>query len=209
MLGDDAWVGFRAGQILLLMLPVLLARFLWTLRSSPGGPLLTIAAIVAILVAGLPTTVIDEFNAQDIHNTHMGSGFRWTVTLSPAQQEALDWIRTRTPENAIVQMEPIVRGRDEWSLIPSFAERRMAAGVPISLLAVPDYAERSKEVQRLFETGDATAAAGIAHHWRIGYIYVDQTDREAYPAGVDKFVKAPQYFEVAFQNAEAAVYRVR
>ena len=208
-LGDDAWIGFRAGQILLLMLPVLLARFLWTLRSRPAGPILTAAVVALILVCGVSTTLIDEFNAQDVHNTHMGSGFRWTVTLSRAQQEALDWIRTRTAETAVVQMEPIVRGRDEWSLIPSFAERRMAAGEPISLLAVPDYAERSQQIKRLFQTDDAAAAANIARHWHISYVYADATDFAAYPAGVEKFARAPQYFEVAFQNAEAIVYRVR
>ena len=55
--------------------------------------------------------------------------------LSPGQQEALAWIRSHVPEEAIVQMEPVVRGRDQWSLIPTFAGRRMAAGMPISLSA--------------------------------------------------------------------------
>ena len=56
-----------------------------------------------------------------------------------------------TPPAAIVQMDPTARGRTTWSLIPSFAQRRMAAGLPISLLGgtAPDteYADRSIRVQ--------------------------------------------------------------
>ena len=48
------------------------------------------------------------------------------------------YARTRRA-TAIVQMEPMVRGREHWTLIPSFAGRRMAAGLPISLLPLPEY----------------------------------------------------------------------
>ncbi len=39
------------------------------------------AAIAATLLIaiGLPTTLIDDFNAQDIGNREMGPGFRWTI----------------------------------------------------------------------------------------------------------------------------------
>jgi len=208
ILGDAAWVGFRAGQILLLMLPILLARALWIVRGLPAGRLLTAALVVAVLVSGLPTTIIDEYNAQDIHNQGMGAGFRWTVTLSAAEQEALLWIREHTPETAVVQMEPIVRGRDEWTLIPAFAERRMAAGLPISLVARPEYQRRSNEIKTMFEEVDPHDAWTIAHHRRIDYIYVDAQDRKAYPAGTEKFDRAPVLFERVFGNAEVEVFRV-
>ena len=75
------------------------------------------------------------------------------------------------PADAIVQMEPILRGRAHWSLIPTFAERRMIAGLPISLLPTPDYHERSARVQRVFQTSDAREAAQLARELGIGYLY--------------------------------------
>jgi hypothetical protein len=208
-LGDADWVGFRAGQILFLMLPVLIARLLWTVRAQSGGRLKVAVVMALILAAGLPTTIIDEYNAQDITNHDLGAGFRWTVTLSADEQEALTWVRTHVPEEALVQMEPIVRGRDEWSLIPSFAERRMAAGLPISLVATPEYRERSEQVRAMFMTRDAQDAWRMATRLRIAYVYADATDIQAYGDGARKFASDARYFEPVFSNAEAAVYRVR
>ena len=66
------------------------------------------AAVAATLLIaiGLPTTLIDDFNAQDIGNREMGPGFRWTIMLTPEEQEAYRWIRTQTPPKAIVADGP-------------------------------------------------------------------------------------------------------
>ena len=129
-----------------------------------------------ILAVGLPTTLVDTWNAQDISNQRQASEFRWTIVVTPAQQEAFRWIRANTPEDAIVQMEPMLRGREHWTLIPSFAGRRMAAGLPISLLPLPEYQERSERVRTLFATPNADEAAEIAHRLRLDYLYVDRDD---------------------------------
>ena len=75
-LSEASWVGFRAGQILLLMLPMLVARPLW--RLSRRSPWPAVALSILILAAGLPTTLIDTYNAQDISNRRQGPGFHWT-----------------------------------------------------------------------------------------------------------------------------------
>ena len=62
--------------------------------------------------SALPTTVIDATNAQDVDDLDAGQGFHWTLVLHPEEQQALHWIRTMTPPNALVQMEPTVRDRD-------------------------------------------------------------------------------------------------
>ena len=108
-LSEGSWVGFRTGQILLLMLPVLIARLLSVVAESTAAG--AVAFSLVILVAGLPTTVIDTYNAQDIWNRQPGPGFRWTIPVTAAQQAAFTWVRSHLPEDAIVQMEPIVRGR--------------------------------------------------------------------------------------------------
>jgi hypothetical protein len=202
-ISDASWVGFRAGQVLLVSIPVLLARTLENLSRIPR-----LALVACIIVIGLPTTAIDTYNAQDIGNRRPGPGFRWTIWVTPPQQEAFSWLRANTTDQDIVQMEPIVRGREHWTLIPSFAGRRMAAGQPISLLPLPEYRERSEQVRRLFATGSVAEAVAIAHGLRIDYLYVDEEDIRAYPEGTKKFEEHPQQFQRVFANGEVRIYKV-
>ncbi len=170
---DQAWVGFRAGQMVLVALPPLLAMGLSTAWTRRGLRAVTGAAFAALFLLGLPTTVIDAYNAQDVTNHDAGPGFRWTVVLDPAQQQALTWIRRTTPRDAVVQMEPVSRDRESWSLIPTFAERRMAGGLPISLMNVPEYQATSARIEEMFATASPAEASAIAHALHIDYIYVD------------------------------------
>jgi hypothetical protein len=181
------------------------------LFGAPQRPLtkrLVVAAGLIFLLAGAPTTVIDAYNARDIDNVHPGPGFHWTLVLSRDQQGAFAWIREHTPRSVVVQMEPMVRQRDSWSLIPSFAQRDMAAGLPISLLRIPEYQTRSEAVKVIYSCEDPQEASRIANSMHIGYLYVDVTDRRAYP-GVAKFDSSPQFFRPVFRSGEVAVYAVR
>jgi uncharacterized membrane protein len=204
---DQFWIGFRTGQLFFVLVPALVARGLITLWQ-PGLRPVAIVVVVTVLAAGLPTTIVDAHNAQDVDNRRMGPGFHWTVVLSPAEQEGLAWIRAQTPADAIVQAEPTVRGRETWSLIPSFAERRMAGGLPISLMHVPAYDTTSEQVRQIYASDDAAAAWQIARQLGIDYLYVDATERRAYP-GTSKFDAHPEYFSAAFRNAEVTVYAVK
>jgi hypothetical protein len=106
-------------------------------------------------------------------------------------------------------MEPIVRAREHWTLIPSFAGRRMAAGQPISLLPLPEYKEKSEQVRTLFATTNVADALAIARRLRLDYLYVDGEDVRAYPEGTRKFDEHPESFERVFENDEVRIYRVR
>jgi uncharacterized membrane protein len=202
-ISEASWVGFRAGQILLVSIPVLLARTIESLRGRWRAALCAL-----ILVTGLPTTIVDTYNAQDIWNRRPGPGFRWTLWTTPGQREAFAWIRYHTPPDAIVQMEPMVRGREHWTLIPSFAGRRMAAGLPISLLPQPEYEDRSEQVRRIFATADPGEASALARGLAIDYLYVDQEDVAAYPEGIAKFDRDASLFGRVFDNGVARVYKV-
>lgn len=204
---DAHWVGFRSGHLLQLLAPALVAAGLIEIERLWRRLAAVIAGII-ILAVGLPTTLIDTYNAQDIENEAMGPGFRWTVRVTPEMREALDWIRINTPVDAVVQAEPTIRGRETWSLIPSFAERRMAAGLPISLMQVSDYAARSEMVRAIYDSEDAQAAWETARSLGIQYLYADETERAAYP-GVAKFDTHPELFRQVFRNSGAAVYAVR
>lgn len=203
---DTSWVGFRAGQMFLVAVPALIARAF--LAAPPYRPM-AIAVIVLALLVGFPTLAIDTYNAQDITNRSQSPIGPWTVTLTRDEHDALDWVRRSTPSTAVVQMDPLARGRQTWSLIPSFAQRRMAAGLPISLLNVPEYREKSDRVKIMYSTPDPREAFVIARSLRIDYIYVDRVERTAYPTGISKFDQAPQHFTPAYRNAEVIIYRVQ
>jgi hypothetical protein len=204
---DPHWVGFRSGHLLFGWLPPLVAVGYERLREA-GRHQLARAVTATVLLLGLPTTVIDAYRAQDVENRDMGPGFHWTTTLSPAMLDGLAWIRAHTPATAVVQAEPVVRGRDSWSLIPSFAGRRMAAGLPISLLHVPAYDTRSATVRRIFSSDDAREAHRLARSLGIAYLYVDNTDRRAYPATI-KFDRETNYFTPVFSKDDVGIYAVR
>jgi hypothetical protein len=208
---DQAWVGFRGGNLFLVSAPPLVAIGLARLWTSHARRL-TIGLVAMIVIVGVPTTIIDAYNAQDVSNRDICCGdhvdFHWTVVVTAAEQEALDWIRTHTPVNAVVQAEPTIRGRETWSLIPTFAERRMATGVAIPLLPVPAYAERNAIVKTIYESDDARAAWTAAEGLGISFLYVDRTERAAYP-NVRKFDEHPEYFEPVFRNDEVRVYGLR
>ena len=203
---DVFWVGFRGGHLFFVLVPPLVALGLVRLWK-PGLKAWAVAMVALVFAAGLPTTVIDAYNAQDVENRSMGPGFHWTVVVTPAEQQALAWIRTNTPPEAVVQAEPIVRGRETWSLIPSLAERRMAAGNGIPLPG-PDYGPGSRQVREIYASTDAAAACTAARALGIDYLYADATERTAYPAGVAKFDSDPACFTPVFRNAEATVYAV-
>jgi len=176
--GDLVWVGWRAGQILLIALPALAALwFAWTFEK-PRRMIAAAVTIVVLFAVGLPTTVIDAYNAQDTTNRDVSpGGFRWTVVVRPAQQRAAAWIRKSTPANAVVQMSPIPRARETWTFIPTFAGRRMAAGQPISLFRKALYDERSWLFARMYSSASTEDAWAIARDLHIDYIYLDEAER--------------------------------
>jgi hypothetical protein len=202
---EPIWIGWRAGQIFLITAPGLVAVAI-AAGTTVRARVVTTAALVLLFGAGLPTTAIDVYNAQDTTNEHMGPGFAWTVVISPAEQEALAWLDTQTPRDAVVQMALEPRGRETWSLVPSFARRRMAAGLPISLLRTPAHEAAAARSDRIFATEDADAAWTRTLAMGIDFLYVGAAERLAYADGVRKFVERPDLFSEVFSNADVAVY---
>jgi hypothetical protein len=207
---EGSYIGFRAGQLLQLSLPGLAAVFfarLWTLQWK--GRAAAVAVAVVLLAIGLPTTIIDTYNAQDIGNRRMGPGFRWTITLTPDEQAAYQWMRTQTPRDAIVQMDPIAHGRETWSQLPTFAGRRMAAARPISLMDIPDYAERSRRAHRIYADRNAETAVLIARDLGIDYVFIGPAEQKANSAAaLAKFAKREDLFREVFANAGTRIYQV-
>ena len=139
----------------------------------------------------------------------MGPGFHWTIALTPDEQEAHAWIRRETPRDAIVQMDPIAHGRETWSQLPTFAWRRMAAARPISLMNIPEYAERSRRAHRIYADRNPAAAAKLAVELGIDYIFIGPAELKGNPAAsLEKFDKRPDLFRPVFANAGTRIYAV-
>ena len=83
----------------------------------------------------------------------------------------------------------------------------MAGGLPISLLNVPEYAERSDRIKTMYATKNPDEAANIARSLRIDYVYVDEVERRAYRDGI--CFDASPAFEKTFEAPPVAIYRVR
>ena len=84
----------------------------------------------------------------------------------------------------------------------------MATGMALALLPVPEYETRNEMVKQIYASGDPVLAWHDARSLGIDYLYVDSTERAAYPA-VAKFDRSPAYFTPVYRNAEAAVYALR
>jgi uncharacterized membrane protein len=152
---------------------------------------------------------VDWYNAQDTSNVEMGAGFRWTVIVTPAEQAAFEWVQQRTAPDAVVQAAPGPRGRETWSLIPSFARRRMAQGLPISLLVTDEVKDAAARIDTVFSGSDPDAAWRTARDEGINYLFVGRVEREAFPGSAEKFASRPDLFLPVFSNPDAAIYAVR
>jgi hypothetical protein len=165
-----------------------------------------VAAAVALLA--LPTVAIDVYNTQDITNFGKAPGFRWTLLLSPDELEALAWIRGATSPAAVVQIDPVARGVETWAHIPAFAERRMAAGVPISMIPLAPYEAASRRVANMFRGRDSREIERRALALGIDYIYVGPPERAAHPDFEHAVDQDSARFVRIFGNHDVSIYRL-
>jgi hypothetical protein len=207
-LTDRSWVGFRAGNILQVTLPMLVARGLVVLDAA-GNSRIGALIVSAVLLAGAPTTLVDTYNAQDISNLRMGPGFPWTITLSPAQQAGLEWIRESTRATAVVQADSVVRDRKNWSIIPTFAGRRMAAGQELPLLPEPQHQGAAQRIHALLTRLSAEPAHAEARALGIEYFWFDGDDEAAAERpSLQRFASRPDLFTQEFARGDVTVFRV-
>ncbi|MGE5814258.1 MAG: hypothetical protein ACM36C_07210 [Acidobacteriota bacterium] len=206
---QGVYVGWRAGDQLFITFGALVASGLTELWQSPRGTrVATLLVGIVLALASLPTFVIDLYNTQDTTNRRMGPGFRWTLILSPDEMAALDWIQRFTAVDALVQVEPHVRQNDTWAYIPAFAERRMAAGLPISMVPLSKYREASARVRDIYAADDAATAARRAAELGIDYLVIAPPERNAFPYAQTLWDAHSEWFRPVFRNGEMAVYFV-
>jgi hypothetical protein len=203
------YVGWRAGNLLFIAFTILTA---YALQEIGGGTTARrMTAVVLFIVGALsaaPTFAIDLYNTQDINNREQAAGFKWTLVLDRDEVEALAWVRRMTPPAAVVQIDPYPRDSYTWTYIPAFAERRMAAGLPISMVPFEKYEAASQQVKTVFAADSAVAAHRRAVTLGIDYLYIGQPERQANPQLAGILEQRPDLFQPVFGNNTISIYFV-
>jgi hypothetical protein len=208
---QHAYVGWRAGHLLFMAFAPFVGYACQELWAR--GPVARGAAAVGALLLALgaaPMIVIDLYNTQDIDNHRPGPSFHWTEIVTRDELEALQWVRKSTPPDALVQVDPIHDGVEGgvWAYMPAFGERRMTAGVPISMIPAKRYVEAGQQVRQMFTAPDAGTAYAKACAMDLQYIYVGPEEQRVYPQLRALLDGAPDRFETVFRNRSVSVYRV-
>lgn len=207
---QHVWVGWRAGHLLFVALTVFSAILFTTLQRSHVAIRASVWVLTAaLLLAASPTVAMDVYNAQDITNNAAGPGFPWTLVLSRGEVEALDWLKTHTPPDVIVQPNVAERSNASWGYMTAFGERRMAAGLPIAMIPMQPYKDASAMVgDEVFGQADPAARAKAARRLHIDYIYVGPDERERHPDLLASFDSRSDLFPKAFRNDAVTIYWV-
>jgi len=206
---QDVYVGWRAGHLGFMALAAFVGLAVEAVGRQSGARRWVAAGAMGLLAAAAaPTTAIDLYNTQDIWNRGEGPGFRWTLLLTPEEQRVLGYLRRFTPPDARVQVDPTVRDPDTWAYVPAFAERRMAVGLPISMVPIHKYVVGSERIHRLFTTDDADEAFAIAEAEGIDYLLVGPPERGQDPGCEARFDAARGRFTLLFRGSLLSLYRV-
>jgi hypothetical protein len=168
-----------------------------------------VVVLLLVTIPAVPTVAIDVYNAQDITNREQGPTFPWTLIITPPEREALTWVRRATAPDAIVQVEPYVRDSGTWAYVPAFAERRMAGGLPISMIPMAPYRAASDDVRvGIFQALSAEDAHRMARHIGIDYLLIGDAERTNYAASIALMHSRPDLFLPVFENSAITVYAV-
>jgi hypothetical protein len=174
--------------------------------SSSAAQPLQLAVVVIAFAAGLPTTISDVYNTQDI--SEHGEPPYWTLMLRADERQAFDWIKSNTRPDAVFQVDPMIRALDGWAYLPAFAERRMAIGFPISMIPLAKYQQGSEEIVKMFDESPL-AAYERAVRARVNYVLIGPPERNAHPGVEDRFNAIANQMPIAFKNGTIAIYEIR
>jgi hypothetical protein len=199
---EDVYVGWRVGHLAFIALVPVIALLFTSVRRAAA-----LAAIAVVVVLAVPTVAIDIFNTQDLEPGGI-PGHRIEVLTAP-EVEALAWLKAHTSPNAVVQVDTLARGDVMWAYIPAFAERRMGAGVPISMVPLLKYQEASRRVTWMYDVADAQSSYELAARVGINYIVVGPPERQAHPGVEERFAKVPAMLPQVFHNSLLSVYQVK
>ena len=196
---QDVYVGWRVGHFMFTAATVVIG-ILFERLSRRGW-----AAVAVVGLMGLPTTAIDVYNTQDI--TNLSPRGYYTLRLTPDDRQVCDWIKHNTDPTDVVQIDPVPRDFN-WAYVPAFMERRMAAGLPISMIPLAKYQEASNTIRQLYDEPPLLAYERAVRA-NIDYIIVGPEERAVHPGVEERFDSIEEAMPLAFRNGTISIYRVR
>lgn len=205
---QHVYVGWRAGHLLFIAFAPLVGfacQEYW--RAGGTIRLIGVAATLLLIGAAAPTSAIDLYNTQDTSNRQEAPGFHWTLVIPPDELEALAWLKHNTPLNATVQVDPEVRDAETWAYIPAFAERRMGAGLPISMIPLIRYQRATARVLEIYKAPTADAAYLAALATGVDYVVVAPLERQRHPVIEATLDGSPQLWPLVFRNGSVSIYQ--
>ena len=206
---QDVYVGWRVGHFMFMAATVLIGILLERLAAAPASVRpLGWAAVAVLGLMGVPTTVIDVYNTQDITNHGPAPAGRWTLRLTPDDRQVFAWIKDNTDPWDVFQVDPVPRDPEYWAYVPAFAERRMAAGIPISMIPLAKYQEASNTIRQLYDE-PVLLAYERAVRANISYIIVGPQERAVHPGVEERFDSVQDLLPLAFRNGTISIYSVR
>jgi hypothetical protein len=205
---QDVYVGWRVGHFMFMAATVVIAILFERLATVPGRfrPAAW-AAVSALGLMGLPTTVIDIYNTQDITNFNEAAAGRWTLRLTPDDLQVFDWLKQNTDPHAIVQVDPVPRDPASWAYLPAFGERRMAAGLPISMIPLKKYQDASHAIRGIYHEPPLLAYERAVRAG-ISYIIVGPPERGVHDGVEARFDSVPEVMPLVFRNGTISIYAV-
>jgi hypothetical protein len=205
---QDVYVGWRVGHFLFMAATVVIGVLFERLHKlAPEFRSFAWIGVAIVLLAGVPTTVIDIYNTQDITNFNAAPAGRWTLRLTPDDLQVFDWLRHNTDPSAIVQIDPAPRDPEHWAYLPAFGERRMAAGLPISMVPLAKYQQASAAIRTIY---DEEPLSAYEHAVRAGinYVIVGPPERAGHDGVEQRFDSIPELMPRVFRNATISIYAV-
>lgn len=206
---QDVYVGWRVGHFMLMAATIVIGILFERLHALP--PSLRPfgwAAVAVIGLMGLPTTVIDVYNTQDITNFNEAAAGPWTLRLTPDDLQVIDWLKNNTEPAAVVQVDPVPRDPSSWAYLPAFGERRMAAGLPISMIPLDKYQEASHAIRAIFDEPPLLAYERAVRAG-INYIIVGPPERAVHDGVEARFDSVPDLLPLRLRNGSISIYEVR
>jgi hypothetical protein len=206
---QDVYVGWRVGHFMFMAATVVIGILFERIHAFPAPQRrLAWCGVALMLAMGMPTTVIDVYNTQDITNHGPAPAGRWTLRLTPDDRQVFDWIKHNSDAKAIFQVDPVPRDPEHWAYLPAFAARRMAAGIPISMIPLAKYQEASNTVRQIYDEPPLLAYER-AIRANVDYIIVGPPERAVHPGVEERFDSVPDLLPLDFRNGTIAIYRVR
>lgn len=205
---QNVYVGWRVGHLTFIMCGALVAlTFERVAALAAGGRRAAQFAILVALLCAAPTVVIDAYNTQDVTNQLRSAGFRWTLILSSDELAAFRWIKSETRPDAIFQVDPVVRDADTWAYLAAFGERRMSAGLPISMVPLDKYVYESGRIRHVYDE-PAGEAYDRARRSGVQFVLVGPPERAAHPGVEARLDSVPDLLPVVFRNGSISIYHV-